>query len=88
MGKMDEREKKLCRLRDWGIWIVAVLLVANFILWNAHDNTVRNKVEPKIEENTLQIQRNTERLDSIAKAADSVFNAVSKHHLEDEHGKK
>jgi hypothetical protein len=83
MGKMDDREKNLCRLRDLGIWIVAILLIANFLLWNAHDRQVKYKVEPAIEQNTIQIEKNSMRLDSIAKAADSVFNTINKHLLKD-----
>ncbi len=75
----EDREKRLYRLRDLSMWVVAILLIANFLLWNAHDNEVKYKVESAIEQNSIEIQKNNMRLDSIAKAADSVFNEINKH---------
>lgn len=87
MAKFDERREKLCRFRDYGIWAVAVLLIANFWLWNIHDKQVRNELKPQIKHNTELVDSNhrlileyDRKFDSLVKVADSVFTAVHHHH--------
>ena len=80
MKNWDKVKKWLLYGRDYGIWIVAILLFINFWLLIRHDEQVKRVIIPELKQTEQTLEADRKLIDSLKVKTDTVWSTLEKIH--------
>jgi hypothetical protein len=80
MKTWEELKKVLLYGRDYGIWVVAVLLCINFWLLLRHDQQVKRVIIPELKQTEQTMEADRKLIDSLKVKTDTVWNTLQQIH--------